>query len=273
MTRGGGFHGAPPSDCIFTRCPVNIPTAAADKIAVADMIGVADTSALGASLDRRKSGNPTCLHHRKIARSATPRRAGRARSLWVPARGRMPAPCQKRRTEARARPGHERVAADAVKLKRAVKRCAARVLSIFTMSNSAVSSFPPRVAAPGLLNFLFAPSSRPTPAEGWAERREANSLNWSRGKRDATLARRGPSRATGRPPLGAPPWRVGPVPPFRPPGIAAGPARRPLAARLSCLAAVAGLSSAVTSRGRRHTPLRLQNRLRRRPSMSGICDS
>ena len=29
-------------------------------------------------------------------------------------------------------------------------------------------------------------------------------------KRDATLARRGPSRATGRPPLGAPPWRCRP---------------------------------------------------------------
>ena len=29
-------------------------------------------------------------------------------------------------------------------------------------------------------------------------------------RRDATLARRGPSRATGRPPLGAPPWRCRP---------------------------------------------------------------
>ena len=34
-------------------------------------------------------------------------------------------------------------------------------------------------------------------------------------RRDATLARRGPSRATGRPPLGAPPWRCRPRVRFR----------------------------------------------------------
>jgi hypothetical protein len=60
----------------------------------------------------------------------------------------------------------------------------------------------------------FAPDpnlSYPPPTEGWAERREAIALTLvALVRRDATLARREPSRATGRPPLGAPPWRFRP---------------------------------------------------------------
>src|SRR5262245_6859129 len=73
-----------------------------------------------------------------------------------------------------------------------------------------------RFCAPGSL-LLFSPSSRPTPIEGLAERREAHSLrNVARVRRDATLARHGPLPVQPEdPPLGAPPWRVGPFPPFR----------------------------------------------------------
>ena len=80
--------------------------------------------------------------------------------------------------------------------------------SIFTMSDSAVS-LRSRVRVPG----LFTSSSHSTPERGG--RRSAGRRQpwyWSRwGKaRLLTLARRGPSRATGRLPLGAPPWRCRP---------------------------------------------------------------
>ena len=86
-------------------------------------------------------------------------------------------------------------------------------------------------------------------------------------RRDVTLARRAPSRATGTPPLGAPPWRCrprnrsGPVVRIRPEGCS-----RP--------AIVHGglrdraFRSRAHQRGRRHSPLRLLDRLRRRPLMS-----
>jgi hypothetical protein len=119
-----------------------------------------------------------------------------------------------------------------------------------------------RVVFPSHLTRTFLP----TPTEGWAERREAIAFNLvALVRRDATLARREPSRATGRPPLGAPPWRFRPRVRLHlrhcrrircegstPPGIWA--RLRPRASR-----------SAVTSRGRRHSPLRLQDRLRRTP--------
>src|SRR5262245_20174768 len=68
------------------------------------------------------------------------------------------------------------------------------------MSNSPVSSLPARFAS-GFFFFLFSPSSLPTPERGeLAERREASSLEVvAQVTRDATLARHGPSRATGRP--------------------------------------------------------------------------
>jgi hypothetical protein len=79
--------------------------------------------------------------------------------------------------------------------------------SIFTMSNSAVSSFPRCVSARGFI----APSSQHPPKRGVGGAPGGASLEHvALVKRDATLARRGPSRATGRPPLGAPPWRCRP---------------------------------------------------------------
>src|SRR4029077_13338571 len=104
-------------------------------------------------------------------------------------------------------------------------------------------------------------TSRPTPIEGLAERREAYSLrNVARVRRDATLARHGPLPVQPEgPPLGAPPWRVGPFPPFRsrhcrrvrreghsPPGTRARPRE---------LAYPCGYEPR-----RRHIPLRLQDR-------------
>ena len=112
-------------------------------------------------------------------------------------------------------------------------------------------------------------SQRPTPKRGVGGAPTGASLEHvALVGRDATLARRGPSRATGRPPLGAPPWRCRP-------GSAsiAG-----TACRLRCEGSTQPgasarprprrLVSAVTSRGRRHSPLRRQDRLRRTPLMS-----
>jgi hypothetical protein len=84
-----------------------------------------------------------------------------------------------------------------------------------------------------------------------------------------TLARRARPAQPGRPPLGAPPWRCRPRPAL--------PLRhcrrvgRDGCSRqaLSCLTAEPGFSyPRVTSRGRRHSPLRLLDRLRKTPLMS-----
>ena len=161
-------------------------------------------------------------------------------------------------------------------------------------------SFPRRVCAPGVLSpvrFISAfslspphlrsvlPLGRAKPVarrqrqvppqnEGQAERREAQCLNVSRSlRRDVTLARREPSRATGTPPLGAPPWRCRPGDPLRlrrcrrrrgegaPPAIGHGGLRP------------RRFESAVTSRVRRHPPLRLQDRLRKTPPHERGCES
>ena len=117
----------------------------------------------------------------------------------------------------------------------------------------------------------FSPSSLPTPSEGLAERRETSSLvRVAQVTRDATLARHGPSRATGRPASRRSAVALSAQVP--PPSPVPGPARRLHAAQAFLPEHGARLFvSAVTSRGRRHIPLRLQDRLRRRPSMSGIC--
>ncbi len=89
-------------------------------------------------------------------------------------------------------------------------------------------------------------------------------------RRDATLARRGPSRAIGTPPLGAPPWRCRPrnrsgpgtICGIRPVGCS-----RPAIVH-GGLRHRAFSYPRFTSRGRRHSPLRLLDRLRRRPLMS-----
>ena len=138
----------------------------------------------------------------------------------------------------------------------ATLRCAARVNCPFTISNSAVSFLPRRVVAPGFFSLPVRTLVAADPDRGVAERREAPALHQvALVRRDATLARRGPSRATGTPPLGAPPWRCRPAPPV--PGIAAGAGAKASAARHAkvpdCGAGL--LVSAVTSRAiRRHLP-------------------
>src|SRR5262245_35917411 len=101
-------------------------------------------------------------------------------------------------------------------------------------------SFRVRVLLPS-----FSPSSRPTPIEGLAERREAYSLRHvARVRRDATLARHGtPPGATGRPTSRRSTVACRPLPALPFPALPPGPARRPLATRHFCPAAVAGLPS------------------------------
>src|SRR5262245_16878539 len=68
------------------------------------------------------------------------------------------------------------------------------------MSNSAVFFIPGAFLPPGSLPFLFTFIAADPRARGLAERREASSLELvAQVTRDATLARHGPSRATGRP--------------------------------------------------------------------------
>src|SRR5262245_51936381 len=134
------------------------------------------------------------------------------------------------------------------------------------------SFFPPGSFRVRVLLPSFSPSSRPTPIEGLAERREAYSLrNVARVRRDATLARHGPLPVQpGGPPLGAPPWRVGRFPPLPFPALPPGPARRPLATRRSCLAPVAGLPSRLRAATTPH-PAPPSGSSPETPLMSRIC--
>src|SRR5262245_13992648 len=128
------------------------------------------------------------------------------------------------------------------------------------MSNSAVFFIPGAFLPPGSLPFLFTSIAADPRARGLAERREASSLELvAQVTRDATLARHGPSRATGRPASRRSAVALSAQVP--PPSPLPGPARRLTPPWHVCQAAVAGLFvSAVTSRGRRHIPLRLQDR-------------
>ena len=116
--------------------------------------------------------------------------------------------------------------------------------------------------------FFASSSQHPTPKRGVGGAPGGASLEHvALVKRDATLARRGPSRATGRPPLGAPPWRCRPRVRFRRRHCRRLRREGSTQPGISCPAAAPGVSCPrVTSRGRRHSPLRLQDRLRRRPS-------
>src|SRR5262245_53151757 len=124
--------------------------------------------------------------------------------------------------------GRDTSALSLTRWRRAVARWTARVVILFTMSNSPVSFVPARFAS----GFFFL-----------AERREAYSLrNVARVRRDATLARHGPLPVQPEgPPLGAPPWRVGRFPPFR--SRHCRRVRREGHSPLFCPAAVAGLPS------------------------------
>src|SRR5262245_61581945 len=123
------------------------------------------------------------------------------------------------------------------------------------------SFLPPGSFCARVLLPLFSPSSLPTPrVRGLAERPETSSLDTCRAvTRDATLARHEPSRATGRPaPRRSAVALSAQVPP---PSPLPGPARRLPRHQAFLPGCGAGLFvSAVTGRGRRHIPLRLQDR-------------
>ena len=88
-------------------------------------------------------------------------------------------------------------------------------------------------------------------------------------RRDLTLARRARPVQPGRSPLGAPPWRFSARGPLPSPAFPPDPAARLLAAgHRSWRATAPGLSTAVTSRGRRHSPLRLSGSSPETPLMS-----
>jgi hypothetical protein len=82
---------------------------------------------------------------------------------WVPALARELAPRAKRRAEARARPGHERVAADAMAL-RHLADASHRVVS-YSPCQTAQFLYSRLVLRPGSLP-SFSPSSRPIPDRG-----------------------------------------------------------------------------------------------------------
>jgi hypothetical protein len=117
---------------------------------------------------------------------------------WVPALARVAAPHAKRRAEARARPGHERVAADAMALRHRADGLH-RVVS-YSPCQTAQFLLSRNIFASGFSSFLFTFAAADPRARGLAERRETSSLvRVAQVTRDATLARHGPSRATGRP--------------------------------------------------------------------------
>jgi hypothetical protein len=142
-------------------------------------------------------------------------------------------------------------------------RCRSR-RSLFTMSNSAVFFIPVARFCAGF-SFLFVPT--PERGVGGAPKGALGSPV-ALARRDTALARRGPSRATGTAPLGAPPWRFsaegpGVMCPTVPPDHAAtsrAPAARPKAFGSRSLPA------AVAPQSRDATPRSASERLRRRPS-------
>ena len=134
--------------------------------------------------------------------------------------------------------------------------------SIFTMSNSAVSSFPRRVSAPG---FCFSLSIRPQPRGGRSAEKAQYFICRAVGRDGhACEARRAPA-AAGRSPLGAPPWRFSAGGRASISGISSGSVQR----CSSQPGRSAWRAGSRTSRGRRlraaaagrHSPLRLQDRL------------
>jgi hypothetical protein len=175
--------------------------------------------------------NPTCVDPEGHGTSCGP---------WVPALARELAPRAKRRAEARARPGHERVAADTMALWH-LADASHRIVS-YSPCQTAQFLHSRLVAASGFFSFLFSPSSLPTPERGdWrsAARRPAL-IRVAQVTRDATLARHGTSRATRRPASRRSTVALSAQVP--PPSPLPGPARRLHATSRYGLAAVPGFS-------------------------------
>src|SRR5262245_44217014 len=158
----------------------------------------------------------------------------------------------------------ERVAADAMAF-RHLADASHRVVS-YSPFQTAQFLRSRLVLPPGSLPFLFTFIAADPRARGLAERREASSLEpVAQVTRDATLARHGPSRATGRPaPRRSAVALSAQVPP---PSPLPGPARRlhaPLARLPGCgcrAFRIRGYQPRSTP-----TPLRLQDRFEKAPS-------
>jgi hypothetical protein len=169
-----------------------------------------------------------------------------------------------------------------------VGRCSARAVSLFTMSNSAVFFIPVARSCARVSLFLFRPPSpklrrdmsvltlaaaSPPRIEGRAERREAvSSFRRALVKARTTFARRGRPGANRDGPLGAPTLAV--LGPLRALRLRSWPAA-PLRGRPSLPGVAPGRpkvpnlpGTVYEPRPGRHSSLRLQDRLRRRPSMS-----
>jgi hypothetical protein len=118
------------------------------------------------------------------------------------------------------------------------------------------SSFPARCCARVVRLFASHRRRSPPRARGGRSAGRRPALQFSRaGNARRHACEAWPSRATGRPPLGAPPWRCRPSTRLRPPALLPAPARRLHAAPGICAGPqVPGVPSAVTSRGRRHLP-------------------
>ena len=132
-----------------------------------------------------------------------------------------------------------------------------------TMSNSMPFSFPRRKLACGLV-VPFVPCPHVTPDEGWMERRQAHSFFRSRLRRATTLSRfdRDPSRRSTVAVFGC-----GPTKPAPGSGTGAAATARATPTRLGGRGPDLPRCGSRRSAGR-HSPLRLQDRLRRRPLMS-----
>jgi hypothetical protein len=121
------------------------------------------------------------------------------------------------------------------------------------------------ILASGFFSFLFAFVAADPPSEGiGGAPRGGQPCTCRAVTRDATLARHWPSRATGRPASRRSAVALSAQVP--PPSPLPGPRHQPL--WTGCGAGL--FVSAVTSRGRRHIPLRLQDRLAKAPLVSGM---
>jgi hypothetical protein len=131
------------------------------------------------------------------------------------------------------------------------------------MSNSMPFSFPRRKLACGLV-VPFVPCPHRPPDEGWMERRQAHSFFRSRLRRATTLSRfdRDPSRRSTVAVFGC-----GPTKPAPGSGTGAAATARATPTRLGGRGPDLPRCGSRRSAGR-HSPLRLQDRLRRRPLMS-----
>ena len=194
----------------------------------------------------------------RAERDPGPRREKSRSALWLPVAIRRVALGPGSRC---ARPGHERAQS------RRAKRTVARSRIHDVKQRSVVRSRGAFVRPGSRFSF------RVHRNEGWAERRQAHYVCCRAGEARPlrTSAGCGASHDAGRSPLGAPPWRFSAGAALPSPALPPDPCSELLAARSSCLAG--GVPDLPSPRLRaaaagRHSPLRLQDRLRKTPLMS-----